>query len=98
MLPGGDTQPGGEASSVLEDVRIAHARYPRRGSLWADRLDLHQPACRLTGFSEHAKLTIVRADPRIYLAELLEQPGEHLACKHWQPVLRILEDSRQLAP
>ncbi len=42
--------------------------------------------------------TVIRADAQVRLAQLLQQPREHVAREHRQAVLCILEDTGQFAP
>jgi hypothetical protein len=49
VLSRGDPQPGGKASSIFEDVRVAHRGHQCRRGLRADRFHPHQSPCGLTG-------------------------------------------------
>src|SRR5271166_4189057 len=60
VLTRSDPERGGIASAAFEDVRVAHARHQRGRRLRSDRLDLHQPTRRLTGFGEPTDLPVVR--------------------------------------
>src|ERR1700731_2212075 len=98
MLPGRDPERGSVAAPAVKHMRIAHAGDQRRGGLWSDRLDLHEPARRLAGLCERTDLAVGRINPRIELVKLLEQSGEHLAGENRQAVLRLLQYPGQLAP
>jgi hypothetical protein len=73
MLPGDETQPGGELAAILEVGRLTHGCHQCGGGQRANPGQLRQPLTGLVGCEEPLDVLVSRPDALIQGPEFLSE-------------------------